>query len=240
MNFQKLISFIPVSPIVSFFGIGSITTIRILWVGLASLFLQLLILAFAGAFKVNAIYWGVPLLVSATILFIIGVIACTIYSGQRQFLPDNIVIDNITGMILTIGLSLPALIAAFNSVKSIMLTVCTSFLICDEWLQTLVAFIVTAPIPYAVYFTFHYWHLWPESWIEKHFKNGLGIMLGDIVISLYSTLVIYLMLFIPFKLNPVTTAQYFDYTIKTTIIFLLEMIGVVAGKADEISLSLIP
>lgn len=125
------------------------------------------------------------LLIVNLVIFIIGVKLSDIYvkkTGRED--PKEIVIDEISGQMLTVILSFLAPIFAHNSYLSNKFDIFYIHLF----------FVVILP-----FVTFRFFDIikpWPIDEIDKKVKGGLGIMIDDIVAAIFASIMTYAITFV--------------------------------------------
>jgi phosphatidylglycerophosphatase A len=118
------------------------------------------LVALPFAWLIHSTFGMVGLLAAATIVFLIGWWASSIYvawSGRED--PSAVVIDEVAGQWLTLVLADPR-----------------------RWWLWLVGFVA--------FRLFDIVKPWPVSWADRNVKGGLGVMLDDVLAGLYGVTVL--------------------------------------------------
>jgi phosphatidylglycerophosphatase A len=126
------------------------------------------------------LYW-LYILLSAGVLFIVGVMVSSIYVAKYSTAsdPQEIVIDEVVGQMLA-----TALCAIVNHV----LANYTHHQYCSVAIY-LVSFIF--------FRIFDIFKPWPVSWIDQNVKGGLGVMLDDVMAAFFAAGAFFLIMQVP-------------------------------------------
>lgn len=214
---QRIAGLIPLTFITTFFWVGRATEVRELWIGIAAAFFGLIILILTDAFSSSPYYWGIQLLDTAIITFIIGTLACWMSEQRRGYDSEETVIDKVTGLMFTFFLVLPILIYAHAYFFKLIYHICVGAFTCGTGFAHFVAFAVITPIYFTFYFLFYNWDVWPKTLLELHFPSWLSTMLDDLFIAIYVALAMYFLFFLPFKIPFDKVFTYFAYTFANMI-----------------------
>lgn len=113
------------------------------------------------------------LLVIILLLFVIGIFCASKYSqmiGKND--PQEIIIDEVVGQMLTVTLTMPF----------------AAILLKDLWSDQLII-ITGIAASFALFRLFDIFKPWPIGWLDKNVKGGFGIMLDDIAASVFAIVV---------------------------------------------------
>ena len=178
--------------IATFFGVGFIpiapgTFGSIVAFPLYALLTYIAILAQGGVSGLAAPNLINALLFFITILFLVGVWAAEHYSkesGKED--PQEIIIDEVVGQLLTICLIIFMLkyLGAEALMKINRIGISDFYFVILNLISAFVMFRV-----------FDIAKPWPIGYIDKHYKNGLGVMLDDIVAAIFAVIIHFFILY---------------------------------------------
>lgn len=119
------------------------------------------------------------------VVFVIGLYAINIYiKDMVEQDPREVVIDEVTGQMLTITLVFGTYIYHCG----------LQHYICIFGTQTLDNIIWFILLPFILFRLFDITKPWPINWLDQHITGAWGIMIDDIVAALYAVILQYLLL----------------------------------------------
>jgi hypothetical protein len=217
---KPLIKLLPLSPIVSIFGLAKLEFVPNVWLACTAVFI-------AGVTYLigrpsHILLWGEILVVTSVLFFVFGALLTWFYRIQGGTVSES-GLDRIAGMLLMIALVLPLLIGGFEWMTDFFNTVCRDFLHCGVIIPKIIAFLAVVPVPFLLYYYMLEWSVMPKSWLDRNMMNTtLGAFLDDLFIPFYIAILLNLFLFIPFKLDMPDMIKYYRYTFLKSYITIKE------------------
>lgn len=125
------------------------------------------------------------LLISAFILFIIGIIASNYYmkrTGSHD--PSEIVIDEVVGQMLTSALTLISVVFVYGSKYGKIM---------DKTFIDLLCYFL---LPFILFRICDIIKPWPIGWMDKNIKGGFGVMIDDVAAAILAVALHYAIIFL--------------------------------------------
>jgi len=127
----------------------------------------------------------VAILLSAAILFIIGVINSNIYmKGTNSEDPSEIVIDEVVGQMLTSALTMISVAFVYGSKYGSLV---------DKAFIDIICFFI---MPFVLFRICDIVKPWPIGWMDKNIKGGIGVMLDDVAAAILASILHFAIIFV--------------------------------------------
>lgn len=224
---KRSLSLLPLSPIITFWGIGKAEHVREVWISLATALYGLLILLITGIIGSSSLHWGATTLFSFIATFAVGLAACIISEFRKDYNSDEVVIDKVAGLLLTLFLVMPLLTYAHAYFYGFIFQVCLGVFTCGSGFSNFVAFAIVTPIAFTAYFMFDNWDVWPRLFLEHYFNNSFGMFIYNIFLAIYVASLLYLVFFLPLKLPFDQVYLYFIHSFKNTGTLLSDFLPII-------------
>ena len=122
------------------------------------------------------------------IVFFIGIVCTDEYiKPLANKDPSEVIIDELSGQMLAIFLTYPSI----NLIPSESLQVDARYL----------PFLISYFSPFILFRIFDIFKPWPINWVDANIKNGLGVMLDDLLAAIAAIITHYLFLTLMFNLS---------------------------------------
>ncbi|WCR57580.1 phosphatidylglycerophosphatase [Wolbachia endosymbiont of Ctenocephalides felis wCfeJ] len=109
---------------------------------------------------------------------------------------ENIVIQIASGQVLTIALSMPAIMSIYYAISRLYGSICKEILQCPFWFNDFMHLFFFFIIPYAFFNVVEVIKPWPISIIQLGYNNAISITLEGIFYTFYAVILLYLTAFI--------------------------------------------
>lgn len=144
-------------------------------------------------------------------LLALGITSIFVHNSDRssgESLGDAMVIQIAFGQLLTVAVSMPAVVTLYESVAYLYNKVCVGIFMCPTWFNYLMNFLVFFIIPF-VFFNFAIIvKPWPMSMLQLRFSNCVSIMAEGAVLALYSSIAMYILAFVFLGLQVTSAIKY--------------------------------
>ncbi|QKX01944.1 phosphatidylglycerophosphatase [Wolbachia endosymbiont of Cruorifilaria tuberocauda] len=203
---KKILSILfPAKVVSSFLGIGYLPSWQNYW----SSFLILLIVDITLIFiyGIDFILYKVPysfiiiaaifvkLAVSMLVLQLIGISIFHIQDPSANS-GENIVIQIASGQVLTVALSMPAIMSIYSAISRLYGSICKEIIQCSSWFNNFMHLLFFFMIPYAFFNIIEMVKPWPISSIQLSYNNAISITFEGIFHTFYAVVLLYLAAFI--------------------------------------------
>ncbi|MCH2037258.1 MAG: hypothetical protein MK137_01530 [Rickettsiales bacterium] len=226
--FHRLINIIPASIFVNGFGIGKIGQGRTIFISFLSLLFCLLSVLFLvddlGTVNSETFYngeaivtIGAPIMAMSFFISVFCMLLVLIYTSQKHFVMEEIVINVVAGHCVMIAICLPVFQQSFIYAENFFNTMCTNFFACHHSVKTILATAVVLPVPFYVYGYCYDLRLWPLGALEKHLPVFVNTTLTGFITALYVSIIFYFVLVLPLKIKFPFMADYFVYTFQQSL-----------------------
>ncbi|WCR54116.1 MAG: hypothetical protein PG981_001138 [Wolbachia endosymbiont of Ctenocephalides orientis wCori] len=195
----------PAKTVSSFLGVGYLPAWQNYWSPFFALFITDTILLFT--YGNDYLLYKMPFsgVVVATIfiklsiiMMILQLIGIFILHAQNPSASssEHIVIHLASGQVLTVALSMPAIIFIYHTVSKLYGGICKEILQCPFWFNDLIHFFFFLMIPYVFFNIVEIIKPWPISTIQLDYNNAFSITLEGVFHTFYAVILLYLVAFI--------------------------------------------
>ncbi|MCV3769646.1 MAG: phosphatidylglycerophosphatase [Wolbachia pipientis] len=202
---EVLCRIFPAKAISSFLGIGYLPSWQNYWSSFLILLITDIILIFI--YGINFILYKMPysgiiiaaifakLAVGVLVLQLIGIFVFHIKDPSANS-SENIVIQIALGQLLTIALSMPAIMSIYYVISKLYRNICKEILQCAFWFDNFMHFFFFLMIPYIFFTIIEIVKPWPISSIQLSYNNAISITFEGIFHAFYAVIFLYLIAFI--------------------------------------------
>ncbi|MDM8335582.1 phosphatidylglycerophosphatase [Wolbachia pipientis] len=195
----------PAKIVSSFLGIGYLPGWQNYWSSFLILFVTDIILVFT--YGGDFILYRMPssgIIVAAIfaklaiVVLILQLVGISIFHTQDPSASsdENIVIQIALGQVLTVALSMPAIMSIYYTVSKLYGSICKGILQCPFWFNDFMHLFFFFIIPYAFFNVVEVIKPWPISSIQLNYNNAISITFEGIFLAFYSVILLYLTAFI--------------------------------------------
>ncbi|NUY39734.1 phosphatidylglycerophosphatase [Wolbachia endosymbiont of Litomosoides brasiliensis] len=195
----------PAKTVSSFLGIGYLPGWQNYWSSFLILLIAYitLILTYGG----NFILYKMPgsgIIVAATfmklavVMLVLQLVGISIFHIQNPSASsgENIVIQMASGQVLTVALSMPAIMSIYYTVSNLYGNICKQILQCPFWFNDFMHLFFFFTIPYIFFNVVESMKPWPISSIQLSYNNAISITLEGIFYTFYAVILLYSTAFI--------------------------------------------
>ncbi|QOD38558.1 phosphatidylglycerophosphatase [Candidatus Wolbachia massiliensis] len=203
---EKILSKVfPAKTISSFLGIGYLPSWQSYWSSFLILFVNdvILVLAYGNDFVLyrmpnSGVVVAAIFAKLAIVMLILQLVGISIFHTQDPAAnsSENIVIQIATGQVLTVALSMPAIMSIYYTASRLYGNVCKHILQCPFWFNDFMHLFFFFIIPYTFFNVVEVIKPWPISSIQLSYNNAISITLEGIFHTVYAVILLYLTAFI--------------------------------------------
>ncbi|MDX5462527.1 MAG: phosphatidylglycerophosphatase [Wolbachia endosymbiont of Tetragnatha montana] len=195
----------PAKTVSSFLGIGYLPGWQNYWSAFFILLIVdvILILTYGGEYLLykmssSGIVVAAIFTKLAIAMLIIQLIGIFIFHSQDPSASsgENIVIQIASGQVLTVALSIPAIMSIYYAVSKLYGSICKEMFQCPFWFNDFMHFFFFLMIPYAFFNIVEVIKPWPISSIHLSYNNAISITFEGIFHTFYAVILLYLTAFI--------------------------------------------
>ncbi|OWZ25714.1 phosphatidylglycerophosphatase [Wolbachia endosymbiont of Wuchereria bancrofti] len=195
----------PAKTVSSFLGIGYLPGWQNYWSSFLILLVAdiTLILTYGGDFILykmpsSGIVVAAIFMKLAVVMLILQLVGISIFHAQDPSASsdENIVIQIASGQVLTVALSMPAIMSIYYTVSNLYGNVCKQILQCPFWFNDFMHLFFFFIIPYIFFNFVEVIKPWPISSIQLSYNNAISITFEGIFHTFYAVILLYLTAFI--------------------------------------------
>ncbi|MDR2831328.1 MAG: phosphatidylglycerophosphatase [Rickettsiales bacterium] len=195
----------PAKTVSSFLGIGYLPSWQSHWSSFLILLIVdvILILTYGGEYLLykmpnSGIVVAATCTKLAIVMLVLQLIGIFIFHAQDPSANsgENIVIQMASGQVLTVALSMPAIISTYYTVSKLYGSICKQILQCPYWFNDFMHFFFFLMIPYIFFNVVEVIKPWPISSIQLSYNNAISITFEGIFHTFYAVILLYLTAFI--------------------------------------------
>ncbi|APR98195.1 phosphatidylglycerophosphatase [Wolbachia endosymbiont of Folsomia candida] len=195
----------PAKTVSSFLGVGYLPGWQNYWASFFILFIvdMILLLTYGGEYLLykmpgSGIVVAAIFTKLAVVMLAIQVIAIFIFHAQDPSANsgENIVIHLASGQVLTVALSMPAIMSIYYTVSKLYGGICKEILQCPFWFNDLMHCVFFLMVPYVFFNIVEVIKPWPIGTIQLGYNNAISITFEGIFHVFYAAILLYLTAFI--------------------------------------------
>ncbi|MGL9758626.1 MAG: phosphatidylglycerophosphatase [Wolbachia sp.] len=195
----------PAKIVSSFLGIGYLPGWQSYWSSFLILFITdiILMLTCGGDFILykmpnSGIVVAAIFTKLAIVMLVVQLVGISIFHVQDPSANsgENIVIQAASGQVLTVALSMPAIMSIYYTVSKFYGSICKQILQCPFWFNDLMHLFFFFIIPYVFFNIVEVIKPWPISTIQLGYNNAISITFEGIFHTFYAVILLYLTAFI--------------------------------------------
>ncbi|WP_341808920.1 phosphatidylglycerophosphatase [Wolbachia endosymbiont (group E) of Neria commutata] len=195
----------PAKTVSSFLGVGYLPGWQNYWASFFILFIVdiILLLTYGGEYLLykmpgSGIVVATIFAKLAVAMLVIQVIGIFIFHAQDPSANsgENIVIHLASGQVMTVALSMPAIMAIYNTVSKLYGGICRQILQCPFWFNDFMHCFFFLMIPYVFFNFVEAIKPWPIGTIQLGYNNAISITFEGIFHTFYAVILLYLTAFI--------------------------------------------
>lgn len=195
----------PAKTISSLLGIGYLPSWQNYWSSFLILFIVdvILIFTYGGEYLLykmpdSGIVVAAVFTKLAIVMLVMQLIGIFIFHAQDPSANsgENIVIQIASGQVLTVALSMPAIMSIYYAVSKLYGNICKQILQCPFWFNDFMHFFFFLMIPYVFFNVVEVIKPWPISSIQLSYNNAMSITFEGIFHTFYAVILLYLTAFI--------------------------------------------
>lgn len=195
----------PAKIVSSFLGIGYLPGWQNYWSSFLILFVTdiILVLIYGGDFVLyrmpnSGIVVAAIFAKLAIIMLVLQLVGISIFHIQDPSANsgENIVIQIASGQVLTVALSMPAIMSIYHTVSKFYGSICKGILQCPFWFNDFMHLFFFFIVPYAFFYIVEVVKPWPISSIQLSYNNAISITFEGIFHTFYAVILLYLTAFI--------------------------------------------
>ncbi|WFW29612.1 MAG: phosphatidylglycerophosphatase [Wolbachia endosymbiont of Menacanthus eurysternus] len=189
----------------SFFGIGYLPTWQNYWSSFLILFITdiTLVLIYGENFILynmpnSAIIAAAAFTKLAVIMLLLQLIGISIFHVQNPLAnsSEDIVIQIASGQVMTVALSMPAIMSIYHTMSKLHGSICKQIFQCPFWFNDFMHLFFFFIIPYTFFNIIDVTKFWPISSIQLNYNNAISITFEGIFHTFYGIIFLYLTAFI--------------------------------------------
>lgn len=195
----------PAKIVSSFLGIGYLPGWQNYWSSFLILFVTdiILVLIYGGDFILykmpnSGVVVAAIFVKLAIVMLVLQLVGISIFHTQDPSANsgENIVIQIASGQVLTVALSMPAIMSIYHSISKLYGSICKQILQCPFWFNDFMHLFFFFIIPYAFFNIVEVIKPWPISSIQLSYNNAISITFEGIFHTFYAVILLYLTAFI--------------------------------------------
>ncbi|MCM1002338.1 phosphatidylglycerophosphatase [Wolbachia pipientis] len=195
----------PAKIVSSFLGIGYLPSWQNYWSSFLILFVTdvILVLVYGGDFILykmpnSGVVVAAIFVKLAIVMLVLQLVGISIFHIQDPSANsgENIVIQIASGQVLTVALSMPAIMSIYHAVSKLYGSICKQILQCSFWFNDFMHLFFFFIIPYTFFNIVEAIKPWPISSIQLSYNNAISITFEGIFHTFYAVILLYLTAFI--------------------------------------------